>query len=90
MQYSEFGIEEDAEYEKRKEPFIGTKHEAQKWQVTNEYIMTGYRVGFKDNWLCFKSLIKIHNETGNVWTHLLGAFAFIWFGFYLFWYIGPP
>ena len=38
----------------------------------NEYIYTGYRVhtGVLGS---FKSLFRIHNESGNVWTHLLGT-----------------
>lgn len=41
----------------------------------NEFIKSGYRWGssYKDNW---KSLFKIHNETVNIWTHLLGAAYF--------------
>ena len=26
---------------------------------------------------CFKSIFRIHTETGNIWTHLLGAISFI-------------
>jgi hypothetical protein len=38
----------------------------------NEYIFTGYRVqtGVLGS---FKSLFRVHNESGNVWTHLLGT-----------------
>ena len=38
----------------------------------NEYITTGYRVemGFLDS---IKSMFGIHNETGNIWTHLIGT-----------------
>ena len=35
------------------------------------YIFTGYRVGFTFS-MCFRSVFQIHNETGNIWTHLLG------------------
>ena len=37
----------------------------------NEFITTGYRVelGF---WDTVKSLFGLHNETGNIWTHLIG------------------
>lgn len=40
----------------------------------NEFILTGYRgeLGFKDTLL---SVWALHNETGNIWTHLLGASA---------------
>lgn len=40
------------------------------WQ-SNEYIRTGYR--FLDSAAdCWYSLFYFHNETGNIWTHLLG------------------
>lgn len=37
----------------------------------NEFIFTGYRYNLpvKDT---IRSLFDIHNETGNVWSHLLG------------------
>jgi hypothetical protein len=38
----------------------------------NEFIRTGYRAntGFHGS---LKSLFRLHNESGNVWTHLVGA-----------------
>lgn len=45
--------------------------------IVNNYLMKGYRVGFRTLKEVFKSLFMIHNETMNVWTHLLGAFFFI-------------
>ena len=40
----------------------------------NEYITTGYRgeMGFLDS---VKSLFGLHNETGNIWTHLIGILS---------------
>lgn len=43
-------------------------------------ILTGYRVAFSRA-LALASVFRIHNETGNVWTHLLG---FIWFCLHLY------
>lgn len=44
--------------------------------LKSPFILTGYRVHF--SWrLCLRSLFHVHNETGNVWTHLLGAIAFV-------------
>lgn len=40
----------------------------------NEYIITGYRVEL-DFWESVKSLFGLHNETGNIWTHLIGMSA---------------
>jgi len=41
----------------------------------NEFITGGYRrpLSWKS---CVKSLFKIHSETGNIWSHLLGGLLF--------------
>ena len=31
---------------------------------------------------CFKSIFRIHTETGNIWTHLLGVVAFLGLAIY--------
>ena len=39
----------------------------------NPHILRGYR--FHETKLqCLYSVVKIHNETGNIWTHILGFF----------------
>lgn len=37
------------------------------------YIVGFYRNEQKTIWGSVKTLFVLHNETGNVWTHLLGA-----------------
>ena len=46
----------------------------------NPYIRSGYRVDWspKD---CILSLFKVHNETLNIWTHLLGFILFVTYAF---------
>lgn len=40
----------------------------------NPYLLTGYREETANSWSkCFASLVTLHNDTGNVWTHLIGA-----------------
>jgi adiponectin receptor len=43
----------------------------------NNYIHTKYRQvsGYME---CWKSIFKVHNETVNIWTHLLGALLFVY------------
>ncbi|ETV98682.1 hypothetical protein H310_08785 [Aphanomyces invadans] len=42
----------------------------------NQYIRTGYRV--HHTWHdCVLSLFQLHNETWNVWSHLVGAVVFL-------------
>ena len=42
----------------------------------NQFILRGYRAGhnFKTS---IMSMFRIHNETGNIWTHLIGFIIFI-------------
>jgi len=56
-------------------PHIGVKEEANSYMVTNRWILNGYRINY-DSWKeTLKSLFQIHNETINIWTHLIGFFV---------------
>ncbi|KAI8054824.1 hemolysin-III related-domain-containing protein [Thamnidium elegans] len=56
------------------------------WQ-SNVYIRTGYR--FLDSAAdCWYSLFYLHNETGNIWTHLLGFVALFGIGTYELFFSG--
>ena len=44
--------------------------------VYNKHIKSGYRINFNSSWRILQSLFMIHNETINVWTHLLGLVFF--------------
>ncbi|KAJ1989584.1 hypothetical protein H4R33_002003 [Dimargaris cristalligena] len=50
------------------------------WMQDNMYILTGYRPPLQSYKQCFRSLFYLHNETGNVYSHLLGALLFLGFG----------
>jgi len=60
-------------------PFIGTWEEAPEFCQDNEYIRTGYRINFHTIIQVLKSLFMIHNETVNIWSHLIAALVFILF-----------
>ena len=45
--------------------------------VKNDHIITGYRLNYT-YWDATKSLFALHNETLNVWSHLLGIILFIY------------
>ncbi|KAF9140966.1 hypothetical protein BG015_001457 [Linnemannia schmuckeri] len=51
------------------------------WQ-SNPYILTGYRF-LSSKRQCLWSIFKIHNETCNIWTHMLGLFGLIGLGLYI-------
>jgi predicted membrane channel-forming protein YqfA (hemolysin III family) len=42
----------------------------------NEFLMTGYRINYKGIKQVLGSIFKLHNETINIWSHLLGVITF--------------
>lgn len=54
-----------------------TSYAAAPWYLRgNPFITHGYRAGF--TWpQTLWSLVWVHNETANIWTHLLGALLFM-------------
>ncbi|TPX66970.1 hypothetical protein SpCBS45565_g04143 [Spizellomyces sp. 'palustris'] len=47
------------------------------WQMDNFYIRTGYRRLQNSYMGCMRSLFYLHNETGNILSHFLGALGFV-------------
>ncbi|CAH0546159.1 unnamed protein product [Brassicogethes aeneus] len=47
------------------------------WLQDNEYITFGHRPPIPCVKTCFQSIFRIHAETGNIWTHLVGCILFI-------------
>eukprot|EP00730_Choanoeca_flexa_P017016 TRINITY_DN8138_c0_g1_i3.p1 TRINITY_DN8138_c0_g1~~TRINITY_DN8138_c0_g1_i3.p1 ORF type:complete len:514 (+),score=89.43 TRINITY_DN8138_c0_g1_i3:140-1681(+) len=56
---------------------------APRWLRDNEYIHSGYRPESLDIQRTLESLFYLHNEFGNIWTHLLGAICFFVFAGYI-------
>ncbi|KAF2353588.1 AdipoR/hemolysin-III-related [Trinorchestia longiramus] len=48
-----------------------------RWLQDNDYLHDWHRPPLPSFSACFKSIFRIHTETGNIWTHLLGCVAFI-------------
>jgi len=42
------------------------------WLRDNELIESGHRPQLGNFYACLESVVRLHSETGNVWTHLLG------------------
>ena len=61
---------------------LGTYEEAPKFIQDNEYLKHGYLLHCNTFKKIFKSFLIIHNESVNIYSHLLGAFFF----FMLIWY----
>ncbi|KAG0169363.1 hypothetical protein DFQ30_003710 [Apophysomyces sp. BC1015] len=52
------------------------------WQE-NEYVLSGYRF-YQNSRDCLKSIFMLHNETINIWSHLLGFIFFAGLSIYGF------
>ena len=45
--------------------------------VDNEYILTGFRVNYVGFGQVLKTIFYLHNETFNIWSHLIGCLVFL-------------
>ena len=64
---------------------LGNFEDVPKFLQQNEYIKKGYRMNCNSLSSAFKTLFFLHNESVNVYSHLLGAIVFIfliWFTSY--------
>ena len=61
---------------------LGNYNEAPKYMQLNEYIKYGYRINCNTIKKSLKSLFIIHNESVNIWSHLIGTFLVIFLIFY--------
>ena len=57
--------------------------------LDNIFLKTAYRIHFHTWWDCLRSLFMLHNETMNVWSHLIGAIMFFSSIFYVIFYVQP-
>ncbi|KAK9255496.1 hemolysin-III related-domain-containing protein [Lipomyces tetrasporus] len=49
------------------------------WRRDNHYIRSGYRRETFSVWKCFESLAYLHNESVNIYSHLIGSLFFLIF-----------
>lgn len=57
-------------------------YELDEWQKDNHFIISGYLKETKSFKNCFKSLFFLHNETFNIYTHLIPSIVFLIFSIY--------
>ncbi|KAI9492618.1 hemolysin-III related-domain-containing protein [Zychaea mexicana] len=63
-----------------------TWSEIPEWMRFNPYILGSYRPPNSNYWTCVKSVLEWHNETLNIWTHLLGLIGILcYLGRFLYW-----
>ena len=73
---NEGDLEDDAKL------LVGSFLEAPKFMQDNEYIKGGYLLNCTNFKKTFKSLFMCHNETINIWSHILSAIFFFALLFY--------
>lgn len=74
-----------------KRPYIGEVSESEPWyQEFNKGLERGQRINYTTDELAWRSLFELHNETCNVWSHMLGAGLFVLFIAYIFVYLEHP
>lgn len=64
--------------------YLLSHFELPEWLRDNDFLSHHHRPPMPSFRCCFKSIFKIHSETGNIWTHLIGFIAFICVMFYMF------
>lgn len=64
-------------------------HEKDPHGLDNVHIQHGYRKNFDTLGKIMRSIFMLHNETVNIWTHLLGGILFIIFACSLAYYLEP-
>lgn len=56
---------------------VGHIKRAPIFMADNKFIKTGYRIGFNTKGRICKSLFMLHNESINIWSHIMGVLFFI-------------
>jgi len=52
------------------------------WLQDNDFVCSSYRPPLPSYKECFKSIFRLHNETGNIWSHMLGCIVFSFIAIY--------
>jgi len=47
------------------------------WMKDNDFLHFGHRPELGNFSACFRSIFRIHTETGNIWSHLIGFIAMV-------------
>ncbi|CAL8087251.1 unnamed protein product [Calicophoron daubneyi] len=47
------------------------------WLKDNDFLLGGHRPQLPSFRECFRSIFRVHTETGNIWTHLIGFVFFL-------------
>ncbi|KAH8676603.1 hemolysin III family channel protein [Tricladium varicosporioides] len=64
-------------------------HEIEAWQQDNEFLHSGYRKVSNSYRASLASLAYVHNQTANIYSHLLGALIFVAGGCFIYYSLVP-
>jgi len=64
--------------ESLEEALLCTIHEIEHWQHDNEYLLASYRRVSNSYAKSLRSLFYLHNQTGNIYSHLIGVIVFLY------------
>jgi adiponectin receptor len=70
-------VEQAKEVGKRVVQYVVDHSHLPHWLLDNEYLISGHRPPMPSFKQCFASIFRLHTETVNIWTHLLGTLFFI-------------
>ncbi|CAF1590843.1 unnamed protein product [Rotaria magnacalcarata] len=70
-------VEQAREVGKRVVQYVVDHSHLPHWLVDNEFLISGHRPPMPSFKECFASIFRLHTETVNIWTHLLGTLFFI-------------
>ncbi|CAF3374376.1 unnamed protein product [Rotaria sp. Silwood1] len=70
-------VEQAKEVGKRVVQYVVDHSHLPHWLLDNEYLISGHRPPMPSFKECFASIFRLHTETVNIWTHLLGTLFFI-------------
>ena len=76
-----------SKYEGKDQLVLGTFDDVPDYLKQNEYIKNGYRLNCDSVFKSLKTLFVLHNESVNVWSHLIGAILFMLLIFYTIYFI---
>lgn len=64
-------------------------HELESWQQDNEFLHSGYRKATNSYRASLSSLSYIHNQTANIYSHLVGTVLFILATVFIYYEVAP-
>jgi adiponectin receptor len=67
-----------------KKRLLLTFEEVDHWQRDNEYLHGNYRNKSGSYTESLKSILYLHNQTGNIYSHLVGAILFFAYAFHVY------